>query len=228
MVDLDPAGPVGPAGPAPQNQAEGHDRVGADLLRAAGEVLASEGPTALTVRRIAQVAGVSTMNVYSRFGSKDGVVEHLYIEGFTRLRNAIESPGATNDPMSDLRNCGEAYRRFAVEFPTFYSVMFDGVVDYHPSPRAIEHASGTLQLLAGRLQRAMEAGVLATDDPMVTAASVWAACHGVVSLERQQVGPPLLDWTAVYQRTMSALMIGLAGVPGVPSDSSTHDAAPRD
>ncbi|MGZ4674264.1 MAG: TetR/AcrR family transcriptional regulator, partial [Ilumatobacteraceae bacterium] len=61
------------------------DPVGSTLLKAASDLLATEGPAALTVRRIATAAGVSTMNVYSRFGGKDGVVEHLFVEGFHRL-----------------------------------------------------------------------------------------------------------------------------------------------
>ncbi len=186
------------------------DQVGATLLRAANHVLAHEGPAALTVRRIASVAGVSTMNVYSRFGGKDGVVEHLYVEGFKRLSDALGSISVTDDPMVDLRSSGEAYRRFALEHPTYYAVMFDAVVEFDPSPQAVAHAGGTLQLLADRLARAMDAGLLTAADPVMTAASVWAACHGVVSLERRHVGPPGLDWDAVYRTTAAALLAGLA------------------
>jgi AcrR family transcriptional regulator len=185
------------------------DQVGATLLRAADHVLAHEGPAALTVRRIAALAGVSTMNVYSRFGGKDGVIEHLYIEGFTRLRDALGSISMTDDPMVDLSRSAEAYRRFALEHPTYYAVMFDAVVEFDPSPHAVTHAGGTLQLLADRLARAMDAGLLTAADPVMTAASVWAACHGVVSLERRDVGPPGLDWAAVYRTTATALMAGL-------------------
>ena len=55
------------------------------LLAAAHDLLATEGPAALTVRRIAAAAGMSTMNVYSRFGGKDGVLDELFIDGFRRL-----------------------------------------------------------------------------------------------------------------------------------------------
>ena len=186
------------------------DEVGATLLRAANDVLAEEGPAALTVRRIAAVAGVSTMNVYSRFGGKDGVVDHLYVEGFTRLRRALEAATPTDDPMVDLRAAGAAYRRFALDHPTYYAVMFDAVVEIEPSAHALITAGRTLQVLADRLERAMEVGVLRRSDPLVTAASVWAACHGVVSLERGRLGPPGLDWAAVYDVTTAALMAGLA------------------
>ncbi len=78
------------------------DPVGSTLLKAAGDLLAAEGPGALTVRRIANAAGVSTMNVYSRFGGKDGVVEHLFVEGFTRLGDGMRAVVATDDPIADL------------------------------------------------------------------------------------------------------------------------------
>ena len=64
------------------------DSVGSMLVKAAADLLAEEGPEALTVRRIANAAGVSTMNVYSRFGSKDGVVEHLFVRGLSAAGRA--------------------------------------------------------------------------------------------------------------------------------------------
>ena len=91
------------------------DDVGETLLRAASDVLAAEGPSALTVRRIAADAGMSTINVYSRFGNKDGLVEHLYIQGFERLTAAMSEVSVTADPLADLAECGVAYRRFALD-----------------------------------------------------------------------------------------------------------------
>ena len=67
------------------------DQTGRALLTAAHDLLANEGPTALTVRRIAAAAGVSTMNVYSRFGGKDGVLDELFAEGFRRLGERMEA-----------------------------------------------------------------------------------------------------------------------------------------
>ena len=187
------------------------DPVGSLLLKAAGDLLTAEGPAALTVRRIANAAGVSTMNVYSRFGGKDGVVEHLFIEGFRRLGAGMSAVPTSNDPIADVCGCGLAYRQFAVDNPTLYSVMFDRVVpDFNPSPEAQVLASTTLGLLAQRLERAMSAGALRSADPLHTAALVWATCHGVVSLESKDVGPPLIDWPEVYQAAMAMIVKGLA------------------
>jgi AcrR family transcriptional regulator len=187
-----------------------HDEVAQTLLDAASVVLATEGAAALTVRRIAADAGVSTMNVYSRFGGKDGIVEHLYMEGFSRLADATLGVAETDDPMADLIACGRAYRGFALANPTYYSVMFERAVpQFEPSAAALLHAGSTLQLLADRLGRAMATGAMPTADPFHTAAVVWAACHGVVSLELKNVVPPGLDWEQVYDTATTALMLGL-------------------
>lgn len=188
------------------------------MLRAASDVLAAEGPGALTVRRIATEAGVSTMNVYSRFGGKDGVIDHLFIEGFTRLYQAVDSAHETDDALADLQQCGRNYRRFALANPTYYSIMFDRVVaDYVPSPAAVEQAGATLQQLADRVARAMRMGAIATDDPMIIAASLWATSHGLVSLELKHAHPDSLDWGLVFESTIDALVRGLAAGAHAPS-----------
>ncbi|CAM9710152.1 unnamed protein product, partial [Phaeothamnion confervicola] len=187
------------------------DSVGTTLLQAASDLLAAEGPSALTVRRIAADAGVSTMNVYSRFGGKDGVIEHLFVAGFTELGAGMDAADETNDPVADLRRCGIAYRTFALANATTYSIMFDRPVpDFVPSDAALEVAGATLGKLAARIQRVMDAGMFAAADPLQTAAVVWATCHGVVSLELRHVGPaPLVDWAVVYEQAMDAITRGL-------------------
>ena len=187
------------------------DDVGNALLKAADTLLATEGASALTVRRIATVAGMSTMNVYSRFGGKDGVVEHLFSHGFALLAEAMNEVPETADPMLDLSICGEAYRRFALDHATLYAVMFDRVVaDYVPTPEAQAAALGTLHLLAARLQRTMDAGILRSMDAAHAAAIVWSTCHGVISLELKHQQLEYVDWQRVYHDATSAVIVGLA------------------
>ena len=141
------------------------DDVGQALLHAAHQVLADEGPFGLTVRRVAQVAGVSTMNVYSRFGGKDGLIEQLFIDGFVRLGEHMKSVPPTDDPVADLRRCRGRYRDFALANRTYYVVMFDSVIpDWRPSPVGEEVAYSALGGMAAAVQRAIDAGQLAVTD----------------------------------------------------------------
>ncbi len=178
-----------------QGRHRGDDRpdpVGA--RRAAHDLLANEGAEALTVRRLAAEAGMSTMNIYSRFGGKDGVLEELYIDGFRRLGEAMRDADSNADPTVDMMACGRAYRTFARTNRTYYEIMFDRTIaGFEPSPTAKEFASATLDILAARLKRAMDAGIIAAQPPRDAAISVWSACHGLVSLELKDVAPPA--WT---------------------------------
>ena len=184
---------------------------GAALLDAASALLAEEGPEALTVRRIAARAGCSTMLVYSRLGGKAGVVEALFIEGFERLTSVMQTVRTTGDPLADLRRCARAYRKFALDNPTYYAVMFEGAVpDFVWTPEAAAIAAGTLGVLAAKVQRAIDAGLLVAGPARDIAACLWAANHGCVSLERKQVGPPDIDWPKRYAQVGDAMLTGLA------------------
>src|SRR5262245_12005730 len=111
------------------------------------------------------------MLVYSRLGGKAGVGEALFIEGFERLTKAMSSVRATDDPLADLRRCAKAYRKFAVDNPTYYAVMFERAVpDFVWTEAAGTVASATLGVLAARVQRAMDAGALRPGNAHETAA----------------------------------------------------------
>ncbi len=182
------------------------------LLVAAHDLLATEGPGSLTVRRIATAAGMSTMNVYSRFGGKDGVLDELFIDGFRRLGELMAESPETDDPREDLFRCKHLYRRFARESATYYSLMFDRVVpDFVPSERAEAVALETLGQLQRRIERAMAAGVIREGDSFAVATGLWALVHGLVSLEARTEGKLVdFDWDTVYDMTTEALVRGLA------------------
>jgi AcrR family transcriptional regulator len=191
------------------------DQVHRALLDAAHAILATEGPAALTVRRIAADAGVSTINVYSRFGGKDGVLDALYVTGFQMLIDALDEVPRSPHGHAELMAATRAYRRFAVTNPTFYTIMFEriferGVHGFHPSQEATEVAVAALGALTGTVERAMSAGVLGEGDPFATAVTLWATCHGLVSLELAGTAPPSVDWDATCEHTFTALFRGLA------------------
>jgi AcrR family transcriptional regulator len=182
------------------------------LLDAAHDLLATEGPGSLTVRRIAAAAGMSTMNVYSRFGGKDGVLDELFIDGFRRLEEAVGEDPESDDPLADLYECSRSYRRFARANPTYYSLMFDRVVpDFTPSDGAQAVALGTLQQVQRRVERAIEAGAIRDGDSFTIASALWACEHGLVSLEARtsEGAHDVFDWDRVYALATDALIRGL-------------------
>lgn len=180
------------------------------ILTAARELLASEGVEALTVRRIAAASGGSTMNVYSRFGSKEGVVDALFTEAFDELSAALRRVRTTADPLADLERLGRAYRTFALSHPAHYVLIFDTPpTPQGKSAEAIAAAIGSLGQLAQRIRRAIDLGVLRDGDEWELATVFWAACHGPVSLELKHAGPPTTDWAEIHRQLHHALIAGL-------------------
>ena len=136
-----------------------HDDTSEALLTAARRLLADHGPEALTVRRIASEAGMSTMNVYSRFGGKDGVIDELFSDGYRRLIDAVNAVPSTDDIIEDLMNVARAYRSFARANPTYYGIMFRSAVPgFEASPESVSMALGGLAELVNRVRRGQEVG----------------------------------------------------------------------
>jgi AcrR family transcriptional regulator len=184
------------------------DDLHAALLDAAGRLIASEGLEALTVRRIAAEAGSSTMGVYSRFGGKEGVVDALLCEGFEALAAHMADPDETDDPVADLLACSARYRSFALANPTRYQVMFQTSYPIEPSSRSMTMAAASFEQLCERVQRCVDAGAIGGYAAHEIAASMWATCHGLVSLELIGKRPPAVGEDEPYERTLRALLRG--------------------
>ena len=186
-----------------------HDETSTALLDAAHRLLAADGPEALTVRRIATEAGMSTMNVYSRFGGKDGVLDEIYRVGFERLFAAVDAVPEADDGIADLMAIATSYRGFALEHPEYYAIMFG---DFTPSPETVSFALEGLAGLVGRVERDLAKAELhpADDfDPTTTTAWLWATCHGLVSLEVGAIGTEVLDWRHIFDAGIRTSLAGL-------------------
>jgi AcrR family transcriptional regulator len=179
------------------------------LLTSASDILESEGPDGLSVRRIAAAAGVAPMGVYNHFESKFGIVEALFIQGFERLGAEMAAMARIDDPAEALREGARRYRALALAHPMAYQVMFlRAVPGFEPSDHALGECTGTFESLVAGVERAMRAGVIAEGEPTETAQLIWATIHGWVSLELLGLGF-VEDQDGAYDRLCEALLRGL-------------------
>lgn len=154
------------------------------LTAAALQVLASEGPGGLSVRRVASVAEVAPMGIYARFSSKAGLIDHLLTVGFVQLRGAIDV--RRDSPEETLTASGHAYRQFALSNPDLYRLMFArsaSALHHELSTEVMAVATSafhTLELQVEQLQEKFHA----TSRPAVDVAMLfWSVVHGFVALE---------------------------------------------
>jgi AcrR family transcriptional regulator len=178
------------------SQAERNVR--AELLHAAVEILDKDGPDALQTRKIAGAAGTSTMAVYTHFGGMSALIAAVAEQGLCQFDAAL-TMAPTADPVADLIATGIAYRRFAIERPHMYRLMFGSTSAHGINAPALDvltlslaeindHYPSFAHVVRG-VHRSMLAGRIAagsaSDDATVVAvaARFWASIHGFVMLE---------------------------------------------
>jgi len=168
-----------------------------EMLHAAVRLLDERGPDALQTRRVAGAAGTSTMAVYTHFGGMRGLIAAVAEEGLRQFDAALTVP-QTDDPVADLFTIGAAYRRYAIERPHMYRLMFGSTSAHGINAPAgnvltltvaeIEQKIPSFAHVVRAVQRAVRAGRItvasAADAAIVaTAAQFWALVHGFVMLE---------------------------------------------
>ncbi|MFE6224330.1 TetR/AcrR family transcriptional regulator [Streptomyces sp. NPDC057854] len=172
-------------------QRAGQAAVRTTILDHAVGLLVAEGPTALTMRRIATEIGASTKVLYTLFGGKEGLVDALHREGFARLRAAQQRVPRSDDPLTRLRDLGTAYRAHALAEPGYYSLMFGQAIPGHrPGAEALAEAETAFDASVAAVEDCIAAGVFRPGDAREISKLLWAAAHGAVSLEIAGHFPP--------------------------------------
>jgi AcrR family transcriptional regulator len=178
-------------------RAEGDAVVRRGLLELAARLLADEGPQALTLRTLAKRANCSTKVVYTLFGGKNGLSEGLKVEGFARLRFAVERERRRHrDPVSALLPVMMTYRGFALAQRSLFRVMFGNAMPEHVPT---DHSRQQARLALGAVEAAVaEAAV-----------RLWAAVHGPVTLELEGIPPFDADGERLAKIAVTDVLVGL-------------------
>ncbi|MFL6105752.1 MAG: TetR/AcrR family transcriptional regulator [Marmoricola sp.] len=156
-----------------------------EILQVATRILSSDGLSALSTRRLAAELDVSTMVVYTRFGSMPELLAAMVDEGFQRLMERLGEVGQERDPIGQLLDLGDAYRALVLSNPQLYAAMFGAVTDGNPKEEAERTKQGgsVLDVFAAAVARAIAEGSIGPGDPNAIAGQVWSAVHGCVMLE---------------------------------------------
>src|SRR5437763_7619136 len=149
------------------------------LIEAAARIIATEGPDALTLRRVADEVGTSTMAIYTHFGSMAELRRGVRREGFARLADHLGGVRHTRDPVEDLALLGSAYFTNGFTNPHLYRAMFmEHGLDLEDAVIGIE----TFEALVAAVRRCLEAGRFDDGEPVEMATHLWALTHGIVTL----------------------------------------------
>ncbi|MBA2949863.1 TetR/AcrR family transcriptional regulator [Streptomyces himalayensis] len=143
------------------------------VLSAALDVIATDGPSALSLRDLARRAGVSHAAPAHHFKDRTGLLTAIAAEGYALLATAL-------DEAKDLRDAGVRYVRFAREHPAHFQVMF--------TPELLRENDlelATARALAGERLRTAVAAVPSSGrgpDARLAGVAAWSLAHGFATL----------------------------------------------
>lgn len=144
------------------------------LLRAAAELLAASGGSAVSTRQITQLAGVTAPTLYHHFGDKEGLFDAVIAAGFEEFVADERDFAPSGQPLEDIRRMWDNHVQFGLDQPELYLVMFGNI---RPESRPVIVADAEA-LMEEMLNKAAVAGQLNVP-PKEAARSILAANVGM-------------------------------------------------
>ena len=96
----------------------------AQIISAARRIAELEGWSSVTVRRLSDEISYSQPVLYAHFGSRQGILDAVAIEGFQEMGLALEKAWKRAKRGNTVESVAAAYLEFAASSPALYEVMF--------------------------------------------------------------------------------------------------------
>lgn len=182
-----------------------------DILKAAIALIEKAGSCeGVSLRAVAKQAGIAAPSVYPHFADRDAlllaVLQKLFDE-LVELRTRAED-AAGDGAWERLRAGVFATVRFGLERPGHYKMLYEGrVISGLSDPKAVTFGRA-IQIRVVALIKDILAATPGreAEDAERLSLLLWAATHGVISL---QINKPTLRWpkaTALVEELMRALL----------------------
>lgn len=111
-----------------------HPNLRQDLIETAVRIMDADGTAALTLRRLADEAGVSRAAPYHHFKNKEALLAAVASDGFTYLFELLDTVGVSDERQPseerratwrrELASLARSYLEFARANPSRYELMF--------------------------------------------------------------------------------------------------------
>jgi len=156
------------------------------LLVSAKQLIAEAGIENLSLRRLAERAGVSRTAPYHHFSDKNDLLCAIAAEGFRRrYRAAIDSFDDASKTMQEkFEGFVQDYIQFAVDSPEEYELMFGRSIwkQQNSTEELRNVAYPCFQHQVEMVRCWQECGLISGDNALRTSQVIWGALHGMAKL----------------------------------------------
>jgi AcrR family transcriptional regulator len=159
------------------------------ILLKAKEILVTEGPDKLSMRKIAQAAEYSPATLYIYFKDKDEIIHALMEMGFGMMVGSMGDIWNIPNPVHRMYALGLGYVHFGLDHPDWYEIMFVSPQPFNHLERCKEEWCNGIALFESVVQVSQEiidAHPTMRTDARVLALQFWSMAHGLVTLHNAQ------------------------------------------
>ncbi len=206
---------ITPAKPAPNYH---HGNLREALLAASVDLISQQGIQSLSLRKLAQLIGVSHTSCYHHFKDKDALLAAVAEQGFMQISEGLtlimQNP---ETPILDkLKLAVSGYVTFAVKNATQYELMFGRDLwqgENHDQFQRV--AKDSFRQYVHLFEQFQQQGILASsENPLRIAQLLWSTLHGLAKLASDGIFSKKGDQTEIIQYALDRVE-GLLNIPKV-------------
>jgi AcrR family transcriptional regulator len=188
------------------------------ILDAARELFINEGYEGVSMRKVAQRIEYSPTAIYVYFKDKEDLFHQLCHEDFGKLAAVMQDAPGVSSPLERLKQIGRTYAEFGRRYPNHYKLMF---MTAHP-PQALDESDRAIKgnperdayaFLKGIVEESIAGGYFRPEysDAELISQTLWAAAHGVISLQIAKCNDAWVDWRAAELRIETMIEVVVRG-----------------
>lgn len=182
------------------------------ILEIATQIFEAEGAQAISMRRVAEQAGISAMAIYRHFANRDALLQQIADNAFAELAAYWTPRSRRQSPKKQIETMLLGYLDYAFAHPRVFDYMF---AEPRPNARRFPEdfragLSPTANLLAAAVAQEIASGRFRKDDVWDASLSLWAHAHGLICLYRGgRFSFAEAEFRTFYLRSIKRLFDGL-------------------
>jgi AcrR family transcriptional regulator len=183
------------------------------ILSAACDIYLLEGYKGMSMRKVAQKAGISPTAIYRHYENKEALHHQVLREGFRTFDSYLQAALVGRSALARLNLAAERFFAFATEQKKYHEILFltmDHTVEHTIKGALFKDATASQKFMVDRVRDCMLDGSLREDDPEEVAMLLLATCNGFFGMYvSKKVSDTPTEMKAKYQRMYQRLQNGL-------------------
>ncbi|HTY85193.1 MAG TPA: TetR/AcrR family transcriptional regulator [Silvibacterium sp.] len=183
------------------------------IYHCALRILESEGPQAVSMRRVGKEVGITPMAIYHHFPTREALLDAVVESEFEQLVGFFSRSNGKRSFEAAMTHIMDGYINYALAHPRIFDYVFSaprpGARRFPDEFRARQ--SPTLNLVFDIVSSWIKVGKLKRDDAWEISMELWAHAHGYLALWRGgRFHLSEEEFRKLVHRSLRRLLYGLA------------------